>query len=131
MITELKSFLWRWALVTVAPVEAKRLLAGLASARASVLEQPYTPGEISDWGRLLRSEFGQKLDLTMCNWCTQRAWQATQCPPGEIERAAGFALGAKVAWETAKSISRLGEAHSSETESGASTAAQDLAHFSP
>lgn len=127
----MKRFLWYLAIRFLAPASHRAILVAVTKAHLALPEEPYTANETRDWGKLLTTEFGRKLDLTMCNWCTQRAWMATQAPASEIEKMTGFALGARAAWETAKSISRLGEANSPISESDAQTVAADLEHLRP
>jgi hypothetical protein len=127
----MKSTLWRLALRFLAPPEERALVRAAQAAITAQAHAAFAPSEVREWGKVLSTEFGRKLDAALCNWCTERAWLATQAPAREVEKAAGFALGARTAWEVAKSISRMGEAQSPESETPAPTVAQGLEQHQP
>ncbi|WP_404422932.1 hypothetical protein [Nibricoccus sp. IMCC34717] len=127
----MKKLLWKFALRFLAPAGDRMILESVKRPYRWIPDPTFDRGEIADWRRLLGTSFGLKIDTAMVNWCQQRAQMAVQAPAGEIEKMAGFALGARVAWETAKSISRMDEAHSSSSEPEASTVAEGLEHIRP
>jgi hypothetical protein len=125
--------------------EYRRALAAAAAADIALdevrraLEHPQrflptpeiTPAEARSWEAFMTGPLGVKIDTAMINW-TQQQTQAA-CLPGQTQRdyAAGFARGAVVAWQMAKTLSRLVLANEHTPETDSSTAEAGLEHHQP
>jgi hypothetical protein len=103
------------------------------------LEQPQRfladPGltleEAKQWQSVLSSEIGLKIDVSMINWTQQQCQAACATTRDNRDYAAGFARGTVVAWQMAKSLSRLVLAQQDASETDAATAGAGLDHHQP
>lgn len=93
--------------------------------------EPLQPSEAADWGGVLRSPVGSKIDVIMCNMCAEQAQQAVHTPSAEVVRMAGFAAGFRASWVMAKSISTIAGTDAGKSEDDGSTGAHPLEHLNP
>lgn len=116
-----------------------RLLTPAQHALVRALDQPerwqpdakITAAEARNWGAMLASPLGMKLDVSMTNWVQQEAQRALFCPTAEIARTVGFAAGARAGWEMAKTISRMADPQVGPHEHASPTVDAGLAHHEP
>jgi hypothetical protein len=90
-----------------------------------------TATEAREWGVMIQSPLGLKIDTAMINFCQQQAQEAIAQPPDRIQHAAGVARGCVVAWQLAKTLSRIANAEVGHTESDLTTAEAGLDQHQP
>jgi hypothetical protein len=90
-----------------------------------------TAQEAREWGAMIQSPLGLKIDTAMINFCQQQAQEAIAQPPDRIQHAAGVARGCVVAWQLAKTLSRIANAEVGHTESDLTTAEAGLDQHQP
>jgi hypothetical protein len=90
-----------------------------------------TATEAREWGVMIQSPMGIKIDTAMINFCQQQAQEAIAQPPDRIQHAAGVARGCVVAWQLAKTLSRIANAEVGHTESDLTTAEAGLDQHQP
>lgn len=116
-----------------------RLLSAPQRAVILALDEParwmpgeaLTPDEAQEWGKFLTSPIMVKIDVAMINMANQEAQRALASPSGETIRMAGYALGFRAAWQTAKALSMITAAEGGATEGDERTASSALAQLAP
>lgn len=107
------------------------LLADYAAAARAFGEADLDRGAAQEWGAVLRTETGRRIDALMCDFIQQQAMQAITAPAAELARTCGRADGARAAWMMAKAISTMGTTHGASTEAQPDTAAARIDYLNP
>lgn len=90
-----------------------------------------TPLEAQTWEQVLTSQVGIKVDTAMINWTQQQCQAAVATQADDRAYAAGFARGTVVAWQMAKTLSRIVLANQHDPEPDATTADAGLEQHMP
>jgi hypothetical protein len=94
-------------------------------------DEPLTTREAREWSSLFSSPLGLKIDTAMINFCQQQAQEAIAQPPDRITHAAGVARGCVIAWQLAKTLSRIANVEVGPSESDPTTAEAGLDQHQP
>jgi hypothetical protein len=120
-----------WLLRRLLTAPQRMVLAALAEPARWQPDDAINPPEAAEWGKLLSAPILRKIDAAMVNMANQEAQRAITAPSAETLRMAGYALGFRAAWQTAKALSTITAAEGGATEGDDSTASAALAHLSP
>lgn len=123
----LKKLLRRWVLTRA----EQRLLADYEDLARAFGEVELQRAEAEEWGKVLRTPTGVKIDAAMCDLIQRRAMQAIGEGQAERDHACGMAAGMAIGWQLAKALSTLGAADGANSEDAAGTAAGGLEHLNP
>jgi hypothetical protein len=127
-IAGLRDELARTAAADIALDEIRRSL----EQPARFLPDPeITPAEARAWEAMITGQLGVKIDTAMINWTQQQTQAACAQPSSQRDYACGFARGTVVAWQMAKTLSRLVLANEHASETDATTAGAGLEHHQP
>ena len=94
-------------------------------------EPTITPADARAWEAFITGPLGVKIDTAMINWTQQQCQAACANQADDRAYAAGFARGTVVAWQMAKTLSRIVLAHEHASETDAATAGAGLEHHQP
>lgn len=125
------STLRAWLRSKVLTADERRLLVDYARMARAFGEAKLERAEAEEWGKVLTSPTGQKIDLMLCDYVQQEAMRAIATPGAELAHACGRAEGARHAWVLAKSLSTMGGTDAADHGDDADTAAAHLARMSP
>jgi hypothetical protein len=118
--------------VAAADIALDGIVRALEEPQRFMPDPGITPAEAKAWEAAITSEVGVKIDTAMINWTQQQCQAAcAPVPTSEREYAAGFARGTVVAWQMAKTLSRLVLANEHQSETDATPAGADLEHPPP
>jgi hypothetical protein len=123
----LKKLLRRWVLTRA----ERGLLADHADLSLAFGEVKLERSEALEWGKVLATPTGAKIDACMCDLIQRRAMEAIGEQAADRHHACGMAAGMARAWVLAKSLSTMGVAEDPESEDGAHTGAADLDRLNP
>lgn len=107
------------------------IVGALRSPHRWMPDEPLTTREAREWSSLFSSPLGLKIDTAMINFCQQQAQEAIAQPPDRITHAAGVARGCVIAWQLAKTLSRIANVEVGPSESDPTTAKAGLDQHQP
>jgi hypothetical protein len=126
-MSPLRAILRCWLLT-----DAERcLLADYARMARAFGEVQLDRAEAEEWGKVLATPTGRKIDAMMCDHVQRQAMRAIAMPGAELAHACGAAEGARHAWVLAKSLSTMGGTDAANHEDAPDTAAAHLDRMSP
>lgn len=126
-MSPLRAILRRWLLTSA----ERRLLADYARMARAFEDVQLERSEAEEWGKVLATPTGRKIDAMMCDHVQRQAMRAIATPGAELAHACGAAEGARHTWVLAKSLSTMGGTDAADHGDDADTAAAHLARMSP
>ncbi len=92
---------------------------------------PLNEDEAKNWGGMLASPLGLRVDEAMYSWINTLAQGAIMAPSEEVLAQAKFAAGCRAGWEMAKTISRMHGAEAEQTDERSDTAVEPIEQHQP
>jgi hypothetical protein len=114
-----------------ADVALDEILRALEQPQRFLPDRPITHNEAKDWAAFIAGPLGVKIDTAMINWTQQQCQAACAAQKDNRDYAAGFARGTVVAWQMAKTLSRIVLAQEDTSETDATTADAGLEQNQP
>lgn len=119
------------AATAAADIALDEILRALEQPQRFMPDPGITPEEARAWESMMTGPLGVKIDTAMINWTQQQCQAACATQADNRDYAAGFARGAVVAWQMAKTLSRIVLAQQDASETDALTADAGLEHHQP